>query len=123
MGDEMWHDSRSPLPPEVADLWETNARWWQESFTEGADVEYNEQIVPLLIEELSAAKPARVLDIGCGEGQLSRLAAGLAGVQMVAGVDPTWAQLTVALERQGPAPGVGAPAGLSDPTRSGSASS
>jgi SAM-dependent methyltransferase len=48
------------------------------------------------------------LDIGCGEGQLSRVAAAVPGVEQVVGVDPTGAQLRVALQRQSPA----APAAL-----------
>jgi SAM-dependent methyltransferase len=40
-----------------------------------------------------------VLDIGCGDGQISRLAASL-GADVV-GVDPTWNQITVARERGG----------------------
>ncbi len=46
------------------------------------------------------AGPATVLDIGCGEGQLSRVAAGLPGVRRVVGIDPTRAQLETALRRQ-----------------------
>ena len=29
------------------DPWETHAGWWQEHFTDGADPEYEEQILPL----------------------------------------------------------------------------
>ncbi|MBV8388002.1 MAG: class I SAM-dependent methyltransferase [Acidimicrobiia bacterium] len=78
--------------------WETHASWWQEGFTEGADPEYEEQILPLAAAHLAGA--ARVLDVGCGEGQVSRLAAGI-GAERVVGVDPTWAQLTVARDRGG----------------------
>ena len=89
-----------PDPPEVAspDFWEQHAGWWQDGFTAGADPEYEEQIIPLATECLAGAR--RVVDIGTGEGQLARVAAGL-GAELVAGVDPTRAQLRVALERAG----------------------
>ena len=77
---------------------ENVARWWQDGFTEGADPEYVEQILPLAAAHLAGAR--RVLDIGCGEGQVSRLAAG-GGAASVVGVDPTWLQLVVARERGG----------------------
>lgn len=80
-------------------LWEINARWWQETFTEGADAEYEEQILPLVAERLAGSRS--VLDVGCGEGQIGRLVARLPGVSRVVGVDPTWAQLAVAAERGG----------------------
>jgi hypothetical protein len=48
------------------DLWERNAQWWQDGFTDGADPEYEEQILPLAAECLTGAR--RVLDIGTGEG-------------------------------------------------------
>jgi SAM-dependent methyltransferase len=76
---------------------ENVARWWQEGFTEGADAEYVEQILPMAAAHLAGA--ARVLDVGCGEGQVSRLAS--AGGAAVVGVDPTWAQIVVARRRGG----------------------
>jgi len=74
-------------------------RWWQEGFTDGVDPEYEEQILPLARQHLAGARA--VLDVGTGEGQLARLAAGLPGVERVVGVDPTAAQLAAAHERSG----------------------
>ena len=81
------------------DLWERNAGWWQDGFTEGADAEYEEQILPLARECLAGAK--RVLDVGTGEGQIARLVA-RDGAPLVVGVDPTIAQLHAARARGGP---------------------
>jgi SAM-dependent methyltransferase len=89
----------APLPPEAGQLWEVNASWWAEEFTEGADPEYSEQILPTLSRHLAGAR--RVLDIGCGEGQVCRLAAGIPSVQLVVGVDPTWPLLRAAQRRGG----------------------
>lgn len=80
------------------DAWERHAGWWQASFTEGADPEYEEQILPLAAEHLAGA--ARVLDVGTGEGQVARRAV-RGGASFVAGLDPTVAQLRVARERGG----------------------
>lgn len=80
------------------DLWESHAKWWQDGFTDGVDPEYEEQILPLAQEHLEGV--AEVLDIGTGEGQVSRLASRL-GASRVVGVDPTWAQVRVAVERAG----------------------
>jgi SAM-dependent methyltransferase len=79
-------------------LWEQQAGWWQEGFTAGADPEYEEQILPLAAEELGGARA--VLDVGCGEGQVARLAAA-GGATRVVGIDPTWNQVAVARERGG----------------------
>ena len=80
------------------DPWEQHAGWWQEGFTDGADPEYEEQILPLAAEWLAGA--GTILDVGTGEGQLARLAV-KGGAATVVGVDPTWGQLTVARERAG----------------------
>jgi SAM-dependent methyltransferase len=80
------------------ELWESHAGWWQDGFTEGADPEYEEQILPLAAAHLAEAR--RVLDVGCGEGQVARLAI-RGGADVVVGVDPTWAQVDVAAQRQG----------------------
>jgi SAM-dependent methyltransferase len=79
------------------DPWETHAGWWQRHFTEGADPEYEEQILPLADQHLEGA--TRVLDVGCGEGQLARRAAGLGAC--VVGIDATAGQLVAATERGG----------------------
>ena len=81
------------------DLWERHADWWQHGFTDGVDPEYEEQILPMAAECLDGAR--RVLDVGCGEGQLSRLAQRLPAVEVVVGIDPTWAQIEVAVARGG----------------------
>jgi SAM-dependent methyltransferase len=85
-------------PVESDDPWERHAAWWQTEFTDGADPEYEEQILPLFEEH--AAGAARLLDVGTGEGQLARAAARL-GIPLVVGLDPTAAQLAAARERAG----------------------
>lgn len=79
-------------------LWERHAPWWQEYFTDGADPEYEEQILPLVAGWLSGYD--RVCDLGCGEGQVARrLAAG--GASLVVGIEPSGAQVEVAHQRGG----------------------
>ena len=80
------------------DLWEASAGWWQAAFTEGADAEYDEQILPLAAHHLAGA--ASVLDVGTGEGQIARLAKA-GGARRVVGVDPTAGQLGAARTRGG----------------------
>ncbi|MCB1038618.1 MAG: class I SAM-dependent methyltransferase [Acidimicrobiales bacterium] len=80
------------------DLWEAHADWWQDGFTEGADPEYVEQILPLAAD-LLAGRP-RVLDIGTGEGQVARLAVD-GGATLVVGIDPTANQVDEAHRRGG----------------------
>ena len=74
------------------------ARWWQEGFTEGADAEYEEQILPMAAAYLDGF--GEVLDIGTGEGQLARLAA-RGGATRVIGLDPTDHQVLEATRRGG----------------------
>lgn len=79
--------------------WERHAGWWQEGFTDGADPEYEEQILPLAVEYLDGAR--RVLDVGTGEGQVARRSAAARGAPLVVGADPTAAQLATAVRRGG----------------------
>lgn len=79
------------------ELWEEHATWWIEGFTDGADPEYEDQIIPLVAGELAGVE--RVLDIGTGDGQIARVLAA-AGTQ-VTGVDPTRNQISVAHQRGG----------------------
>ena len=82
----------------MMDPWEVHAQWWQDEFTDGADPEYVEQILPIVAEYLGGAR--RVLDVGTGEGQLARhLIAHGAGAAV--GIDPSDAQVAVARERAG----------------------
>jgi len=78
--------------------WEDHAQWWIDGFTGGVDPEYVEQIIPMALRELDGY--ARVLDVGCGEGQIARVLQSRTSVQsFVVGVDPTPGQVDVAVER------------------------
>jgi SAM-dependent methyltransferase len=98
-------DTDAGSPPDAstqlsdAELWERHADWWQEGFTDGADPEYTEQILPLAARAMVGSR--RVLDVGTGEGQVARLAAALGELELVVGVDPTRAQVEVASARGG----------------------
>jgi SAM-dependent methyltransferase len=89
------------------DDWERTSAWWQAEFTDGADAEYVEQILPLAVAHLVGARS--VLDVGCGEGQVTRLAAESGA--MAVGIDPTKAQLSEAVRRGGGPCYLGARAG------------
>ena len=52
------------------DLWENHADWWQREFTEGADPEYTEQILPLAARVAGRA-PRACSRSGRGEGQVA----------------------------------------------------
>ncbi len=77
-------------------LWNDHATWWQDEFTDGVDPEYNEQILPTIVDALASS--ASVLDIGAGEGQVCRSLAA-AGVSNVVGIDPIAGQVKLAVER------------------------
>jgi SAM-dependent methyltransferase len=79
------------------ELWEINAGWWIDGFTDGADPEYVEQIMPMAHERLPGI--TRLLDIGTGDGQLARMAAHT-GIETI-GIDPTHNQVVVANQRGG----------------------
>lgn len=82
------------------DPWEHYATWWRETFTNGADLEYELQILPLAAGHLEGL--ARVLDLGSGEGQLARrLAEGAPAPEIVVGLEPSAAQLAGAVGHAG----------------------
>ena len=78
-------------------LWDKHAQWWIDGFTNGADPEYVEQIIPLAVEELVGRH--KILDLGCGDGQIARALA--AQGSDVLGVDPTQLHIDIAIERGG----------------------
>ncbi len=80
-------------------LWEQHSAWWQKAYTEGADPEYEAQVLPLAAHRLRSSK--RVLDVGCGEGQVTRCIARLGAAAV--GMDPVRSQIRVAQERGGSA--------------------
>jgi SAM-dependent methyltransferase len=69
--------------------------WWQREFTDGVDPEYTEQIIPLIVDQVGGA--GRVLDVGAGEGQVSRALAESGA--MVVGIDPFGGQIVEAARR------------------------
>lgn len=84
-------------------LWETHAGWWQTEFANGTDPEYTEQILPLIVEQLTESRIDRgrgpVLDIGTGEGQVARHL--IDRGHRVIGIDPVEAQIIEAARRGG----------------------
>jgi SAM-dependent methyltransferase len=82
------------------DPWERHATWWRETFTNGADLEYELQILPLTMSHLEGA--VRVLDLGSGEGHLARrLAREIPEREIVVGLEPSSAQLASAVGQGG----------------------
>jgi len=79
-------------------LWESHADWWQREFTDGADPEYVEQIIPLILEWTTGFD--RVLEVGTGEGQVARAIAAVHGASVV-GIDPIANQIDEAIRRGG----------------------
>ncbi|MFQ5558307.1 MAG: class I SAM-dependent methyltransferase [Acidimicrobiales bacterium] len=80
------------------DPWEDHAVWWQREFTAGADPEYEEQIIPLVLAHLG--EPGGAPAGGPGEGQLARAIVAATGARVV-GVDPARAQVVEADRRGG----------------------
>jgi len=80
--------------------WERHAKWWRETFTNGADLEYELQILPLAQSHLDGA--FRVLDLGSGEGHLARrLVRASPEREIVVGLEPSAAQLASAIDQAG----------------------
>jgi SAM-dependent methyltransferase len=73
------------------ELWEQNAGWWRETFCDGHDPEYEDQLIPLVVERVTRAGATQVLELGAGEGQICR-ALVRAGVPRVVAVEPSSAQ-------------------------------
>ncbi|MHB8458412.1 MAG: class I SAM-dependent methyltransferase, partial [Acidimicrobiales bacterium] len=84
-------------PP--ATNWDELAPWWRETFSNGADVEYELQILPLAESGLEGCH--RILDVGTGEGQLARRLASAYPDCLVVGIDPSSAQVGNAREQGG----------------------
>ena len=94
-------------------VWEHQAAWWRSTFTDGADPEYEFEILPIVERQLAGAR--RVLDLGCGEGQVSRrLRDRIEGLEGVVGIDVSVAQLANAgaAEFRRAGRGAGAPLAL-----------
>ena len=77
--------------------WETHAGWWQRSSPTAPTPSTRSRSCPWSSGIWRA--PPRVLDVGCGEGQVARRAARLGAA--VVGLDPTVAQITEAHRRGG----------------------
>jgi len=78
-------------------LWDEHAQWWIDGFTNGVDPEYEEQIIPMAVDELAGF--TRILDVGCGDGQIARALAQQGSE--VLGIDPTQMHIDIANERAG----------------------
>ena len=77
--------------------WNEHAQWWIDGFTNGADPEYEELIIPMAVAELTGF--TNIVDIGCGDGQISRALAQQGS--SVLGIDPTELHIDIARERGG----------------------
>lgn len=93
-------DASDAAGPQALPTWDDLSAWWRDTFTDGADVEYERQILPLAAELLAGCR--RILDIGTGEGQLARrLVGACVETELVVGLDPFAGQLANARARGG----------------------
>jgi ubiquinone/menaquinone biosynthesis C-methylase UbiE len=91
--------NESRLPSSGSD-WDALAPWWLETFSNGADIEYELQILPLVSKELAGRE--RLLDVGTGEGQIARrLFQDAPEKRAVVGLDPAAAQVRNADRQKG----------------------
>ena len=81
-------------------LWERHAQWWIDGFTDGADPEYTEQILPLAAAELTRRPAGARRRLRRRPDQPARAPA-RRRVDRSVGIDPTWNQITVAAARGG----------------------
>ena len=89
-------------PVDIASsIWNQHASWWRKTFSDGADIEYVEEIVPLVTKVF--AKRRCVLDLGCGEGQIARALHAANGQTEIIGLDPSSEQLANARRYSSPA--------------------
>jgi SAM-dependent methyltransferase len=79
-------------PDETPPSWDELAPWWSATFTHGADLEYEYQILPVAVGHLEGCQ--RILDLGTGEGQLARRLAAAEAGRAVIGLDSSSAQLS-----------------------------
>ena len=105
-----------PTPDRPAGEWAAHAQWWNEGFTDGADAEYAEQVIPMIVDRLPTSGLA--VDLGCGEGQVSR-AISDCGLDVV-GLDTASSLLALAHGKQ-PSAGLVEASVTAVPLRSGSA--
>lgn len=82
------------------EVWDPHAEWWRATFTRGADPEYEIEILPLIARLI--ARCDRLLDIGCGEGQVARYLEERGIAASVVGLDPSANQLANAAAASGP---------------------
>ncbi len=75
--------------------WDEHASWWEATFADGADAEYERQIIPAVRHAMQGCR--RVLDLGCGEGQVARSLTEL--VACLIGIDPSWEQVRRAVRK------------------------
>lgn len=73
--------------PATDNEWDDHAGWWIREFTDGADVEYSEQLIPLVVDFLGEVGDDLVVDVGAGDGQMT------ATCSNVVAVDRTWAHV------------------------------
>lgn len=102
------HSGGRTSNPTGSVIWDDHSGWWKETFTKGADPEYDLEIIPIVVRELGACQ--RILDIGCGEGQVARALVDAENADRpapeVVGIDPAYLQVRYATDEEEPRPGL-----------------